>query len=180
MARLVKRNNEGQFKSTQICSGEDYFIFGRADGVDEAIRDRKVSRFHATIFRSEGGLYLIDHSYNGTFYNLETADFNRPDTRLGSSLDVASISELIKLERIKEKESVLELHGQRRKGIVGLIPDYEKGKFKKMGDIAYLLDMIRDPEQAALLASTGVRLGHDGNIGLVGGRHRYKILDPEK
>jgi len=68
MARLIVQPPQEK-QTLDICVDRDYFLIGRGVGCDLVIRDVRVSRFHATIFRYEQGLYLSDHSMNGTSYD---------------------------------------------------------------------------------------------------------------
>ena len=52
-----------------VCVDKDYFLIGRRDENDLIVLDELVSRFHATIFCYNNGLYILDHSRNGTFYS---------------------------------------------------------------------------------------------------------------
>lgn len=143
-------------KSIDVCTDKAYFLIGRHLEADLCILDQLVSRFHATIFREGEDFVLVDHSLNGTFYNLEANKFNG-----GSRVVSVANSEVF-----TSNKSRLEVLAQERKLELPKIPGYQPSKLAKREDVEYLLAMINDPEQAKLLASCGRRLVSGAYIGI--------------
>ena len=154
MAKLIRQVNEhGNCLEYEITENKKFLQIGRQLSNDIRYKDKKVSRFHATIFEFEGDYYLIDHSVNYTFYNPEGPEFDSLDTQVSSVLDTdeinASIREFKKEEKRKEMPK---------------IPGFEIHAYRNDKDIASLLMMIYVPEEARLLASCGRKLTDGGYI----------------
>jgi len=133
------------------------FLIGRQGDNNLLLSDVQVSRYHTMIFRYENGLYIIDHSVNGTYFSPKDKSRSGPE-RLSSSLDSKAFIEFKSQQSIRagaqaessEKESLPK------------IPGFKQHKFQIKEDIQYLIEMVAVPEQAReLLTGGGRRLVHE-------------------
>jgi|SRR3989344_5619635 len=155
MARIILPNG----RPKELYLGKNYFQIGRHPDNDLPIKDIGISRFHATIFRTEeGGSYLINHGVNGTFYTPSGVDFKGKKTRL---------EDVTKTEEFKSRiKSHAEADEEQRQKRVNPIPGFIPHHFNSGEKVQYLIDMINNPQDSEFLTSLGVKLVHESNIGL--------------
>jgi len=133
-----------------------------------------VSRYHATLFKSNGDVYLLNHSINGTFYPIDEAGIIEERTRLENSSESQVVAEY-KERSMKTQhgcDSHLEAAREQFGESVPRIIDFEPHKFKEFDDIAYLMNMIQDPEQRELLVPIAKVMKPETYLGITRG-HRY-------
>ena len=178
MAKLLYRIGREKPIVRNICKDKNPFLIGRGNGNNLVFPDRRVSTYHAMIFRFNGDLYVIDHSYNGTFYNPETDTF-------GQKTKIATIDKEV-VENFERQKSVVELSREQRKRRIAPIPGYVPHKFTEREDIEYLVKIAKDPEQVDLLVSSGRKLDHEGHIGIPIGKSKHRqyfrmtVLHPDR
>ena len=95
MAQLIINLSHGR-EIVDVCKYKDIFQIGRSYGNDLILQNIDVSRFHATIFRCEGLLYLINHSLNSTFYSADKSPFS-PETRIQNASESKPVIEYISI-----------------------------------------------------------------------------------
>lgn len=74
--RIGKLIEIGEGNTNEIIINKMIFVIGSYSmGVDYCLKDRQISRFHATVLKKEGEFYIKDlHSKNGTFVNEERVE----------------------------------------------------------------------------------------------------------
>ena len=87
MTKLVKYEQGKAVNGTIVLpDNKNYFTIGRELDNFVVIPKATISGHHAMIIRFENGLYLIDHSKNGTYYNEKEPEFER-EQKLESVVD---------------------------------------------------------------------------------------------
>ena len=132
-------------KIVNIKTGKEYPIridsrftlIGRSAEADVNVPDFNIyiSRFHATIFRHGNDFYLLDHSYNGTYYPVY--DRAKP----------LSDKSLMKSEILSDSKA---RNGNRTKAgyrdLVTTISGYVPHGFRNREDLMPLLDALENSE----------------------------------
>jgi len=131
-----------------------YTTIGRHPETDVFLPPEKysaaVSRFHATIVASKGGLYLIDHSFNGTFYPVDRAGPIEPTARVVNAYSTNTFTHQ-KKKMVHGWASHLLADAEQYGEAVPRMPGYVEHGFADVDDIEYLLRMLGNDEQKELL-----------------------------
>ncbi len=175
MARLVDTIRKFAYP---LREDRCYTTIGRHPEADIFLPPEKysalVSRFHATIIASMGELYLIDHSFNGTFYPVDRAGPIEHTTRVMSAYSTHVFAEQKKEMKQRWTSHLLadvEQYGE----AVPRMPGYVEHGFKDIDNIEYLLRMIENTEQRELLLPAGRKMSPETILAITPA-HRFLFL----
>jgi hypothetical protein len=175
MAKLIDLETR---KHYALRNDRNYTLIGRHPEADIIIPEDIVSRFHATIIDHEVQKYLLDHSFNGTYYPVDEAGKINADRKLdnvgGSQVFMDYKTRQILPSNLVEDshvEAFLEGNGSKVPRLVG----YADHQFEQEEDIEYLLNMIKNPEERVLLLPMARRMDHE-TILAVTNLHRFLFL----
>ncbi len=134
-----------------------------------------ISRFHATVITHLGERYLLDHSFNGTYYPVERAGTIDPSTRVATAFSTKEFAnykgKMHEKWFLSQRLADTEQAGEQ----VPRMPGYVEHGFADIDDVEYLLRMIEDPDQRELLLPAARKMATETILAITPD-HRFLFL----